>query len=368
MVLVGIAARRGVKWGVAIVTAIVVLGLISIFVWLCVQPTNLPNQNPGAGIAMIALVSTWLGWRHTSVALPYLVSGDRNVLFPEYRRDAPGTIASFNAWHKWKTAFTKKGYKTLWMLPAGAMLLLLVQTLPHTSEIKDVLSGIIITYLLFRYGLRHITPSAAEVRSDDNRPPILLLRSFKDETVRINRFGLLLSLIPKVFKRERADEFLEKTLRSYGPVTAIGRPRETLPSLGAAREYASDDHWMSLVETRIRESELLIAILGGTKGFAWEMSSILRLSAKQKLILIVPPLSRHRKSHRWEDISKALDVSCKLPPRALIISWHDGNTNVVTARRGRQRLDAYFLALEWVLDARGVQFREAPPASSFRIR
>src|SRR5262249_45507413 len=62
MVLVGIAARRGVKWGVAIVTAIVVLGLISIFVWLCVQPTNLPNQNPGAGIAMIALVSTWLGW------------------------------------------------------------------------------------------------------------------------------------------------------------------------------------------------------------------------------------------------------------------------------------------------------------------
>ena len=122
-----------------------------------------------------------------------------------------------------------------------------------------------------------------------------------------------------------ADEFLENSLRSYGPVVAIGRPKEALPSLGAAREYASDDDWVSLVETRIREAQLVVAILGGTESFAWEMSAIFRFSARQKLGLIVPHLrlTEHQIAERWGKISKALDVGFDLPVNALIVSWDD---------------------------------------------
>jgi hypothetical protein len=81
-------------------------------------------------------------------------------------------------------------------LPAGVIsLLALISTLEFTmgfapkraSEFLGELLGglliyavILVVFFLFRYGLRQIAPSAAAVQREDQRAPILLLRSFKD--------------------------------------------------------------------------------------------------------------------------------------------------------------------------------------------
>jgi hypothetical protein len=209
-----------------------------------------------------------------------------------------------------------------------------------------VCAGIFTAFFLLRYGLRHIAPSAAAVQQEDLRATILLLRSFADENIkiprRINRFiGFYMLFFPM-----RLDEFLEENLHSYGPVIAIGRPKESLPPLGAAREYVSDDAWESLVERRIGESQAVVAILGHTEGLAWEMSAIMRLSARHKLRLIIPPLLRASEViERWEKMSTALETRSELPVNAAVVFWEGDSMKVLTARRFYRFVDGYRIAL-----------------------
>jgi hypothetical protein len=81
---------------------------------------------------------------------------------------------------------------------------------------------------------RHLQQASIDAQRRDSRPPILLLRSFAEETQTlfpVQGYGLSATL--NTLKRR-----LEIELRVYGPVVAIGRSGESLPPLlGAAREY-----------------------------------------------------------------------------------------------------------------------------------
>ena len=48
------------------------------------------------GILTIAAFILWFGWRHVSVVLPNLRSGERSILFPEYSR---GDMAAKSSGH-----------------------------------------------------------------------------------------------------------------------------------------------------------------------------------------------------------------------------------------------------------------------------
>ncbi|WP_316227177.1 MULTISPECIES: hypothetical protein [unclassified Bradyrhizobium] len=334
---------------------------------------------PKLGLLTGALLAPLLIWRHVSVVFPYLRSGDRSLLFFEYESSFSEMATSLGLWHNFKAAPANIRVKALaWMLvalPAGvtsylALALILVMVTHFVPQIATPVLGtfvitdllgafaglgaFVVMYLIFRHGLQHIAPSARALRREDKRSPILLIRSFKDEDVSIQRSLEFSALFGNfVYVPKRLDELLEQSLRSYGPVIAIGRPKEALPSLGAAREYASDADWMSLVEARLREVQLVVAILGDTDGFVWEMSAILRLSLRQKLILVVPPmLTPHQRSDRWERISKALDVGLELPANAAVVAWDNGNMNVVTASRLYRDAGTYRMALARALNAR----------------
>jgi hypothetical protein len=367
----GIAAWRGIKWGVATITAVGVIGLAGLgivsarFVFAALDAGDFWRW---LAILTLAAFIFWLGGRHLSVVLPYLTAGDRSLLFFEYGR---GTAISLGVWHSFRTAPRNKRVKGLtWMfsaLPAGAAAYLALRlilwmvisyvpkiAIPLVEKLDELLSSNVfvifvvfgVAYGPFRRGLQHIAPSARAIRHEDQRPPILMLRSFSDEDVSIpgvwrNRglFFLFFLYLPK-----RLDELLEQSLRSYGPVIAIGRPKEALPSLGAAREYASDADWMSLVEARLREAQIVVAILGDTEGFVWEMSAIFRLSLTQRLIVVMPQrLTARQKSDRWRRISKVLDLEPELPTNAVAVSWDDSKMNVVTA--GELYVETYRMAL-----------------------
>ena len=111
------------------------------------------------------------------------------------------------------------------------------------------------SFLLFRRAKKHLAPSAATARSRDNRPPILLLRSFRDDETRVLLSGWSAS---PWGTNTTLEELVVDCLAGHGPVVAIGRPGEALPPLGAAREYVDHGSWQQRVRIGTRYHDLTL--------------------------------------------------------------------------------------------------------------
>lgn len=156
---------------------------------------------------------------------------------------------------------------------------------------------------LFTRARRNAAVSATLLRERDTRPPLLYLRSFTDDSLKVFTHGSPRHSWFERFllrRRERFEVMLIWHLWRFGPVVCIGRPREHLPLLGAARDYLSDSEWRDGVESRIREAEAIVVVLGHSDGLAWELEAIERLGAKDKALIVIPPLPEAAIKARWD--------------------------------------------------------------------
>jgi hypothetical protein len=119
--------------------------------------------------------------------------------------------------------------------------------------------------LLFFRARRYARASTAELRLRDRRAPILFLRSFRDDQIAFRSWlrGTRVTL----------DEDLAEALAFHGPVVAIGRPGETLPPLGSARDYVPDSDWQNHATGLISDAQTIVAVLGATAGIRWEFET-----------------------------------------------------------------------------------------------
>lgn len=154
-------------------------------------------------------------------------------------------------------------------------------------------------WLLLR-GRRLVAQHAADLLGSDTRPPLLLLRSFADDELELERPpSTMFSNTVITF-----EEVLADVCTWYGPVIAIGRPGETLPPLGAARLWVDHHHWQQKVTELLRGCEAVVMIMGAIKGkdgLAWEIETVCKLGLQEKLILVVPPLKNEDLvKSRWQ--------------------------------------------------------------------
>ena len=105
-------------------------------------------------------------------------------------------------------------------------------------------------YFFYSRAKRAAAASLQEAQARDRRQPILLLRSFQDDLTPISRRLPFTTAQPSDLYAGAwtLEEAVEKTLRGYGPVIAIGRPGEKLPPAGAAREYVPNEAWQDRVK------------------------------------------------------------------------------------------------------------------------
>jgi hypothetical protein len=99
------------------------------------------------------------------------------------------------------------------------------------------------------------------------------------------------------------EELISRVLVDCGPVIAIGRPGETVPPLGAARLWVSNQDWRARVEELLEECQLVVMILGrtsGDDGLAWEIERLFAINQPEKFVLIIPPLRPRELTKRWE--------------------------------------------------------------------
>jgi hypothetical protein len=146
---------------------------------------------------------------------------------------------------------------------------------------------------MFLRARKFTVASAEEVLSADPRPPVIYMRSFKDDAaasmpVMSGPPGWAL-LFPKELITE--EELVARTLNDFGPMVTIGRPGEQLRELGAARMYVGEQEWHEKVAALMQSAKLVVLRLGQTEGLWWELEQAIGKMRPEQLLVFVPRIA-----------------------------------------------------------------------------
>jgi TM2 domain-containing membrane protein YozV len=141
-----------------------------------------------------------------------------------------------------------------------------------------------------RAGWKYDAQPAADVLREDSRPPVLYLRSFRDDSELLvtssNTASARITAALNYTVAFNPEQELALILDGVGPVVAIGRPGEPLPELGAAREYVADDRWRDTVDSYMRRASLVVIRAGATDSLWWEIERTLEQVPPQKVVIV----------------------------------------------------------------------------------
>ena len=143
----------------------------------------------------------------------------------------------------------------------------------------------------------------------DNRAPVLYLRSFAEDYEEDLEY----------YFATTAEELLARSYNRYGPVIAIGRPKEKLPLLGASRIYFDDETWQAGVLHLMSVSQLVVLQAGFAPGLFWELGVARQRVNPEKLIISfgvwdeLDERQRHLSYMRFKKYAEPL-LGCTLPP------------------------------------------------------
>jgi hypothetical protein len=149
----------------------------------------------------------------------------------------------------------------------------------------------------FRFAARKFTRlSLEQLISKDARPPILFLRSFRDDQVKLQkaRYRLLRRMISVGEPRPTLDHILLEEGTRYGPVVAIGAPGGRAP-FGAARHYVTTEDWKKVVAELSGRASSVVVTVDETEGVKWELDHLIKNHLGKTLFLLPPRLGESGK-------------------------------------------------------------------------
>lgn len=162
---------------------------------------------------------------------------------------------------------------------------------------------------LVRQAMARAAPAAGQVLEEDQRPPLLYLRSFADDEVSVrarwDRRRLRLENVGWP-ARDRFEEVVTRHLARYGPIIAVGQPGERVPKLGAAREYLPGREWQQGVRSRMQNAAVVAVVLGRTGGLEWELAALVETGTLARTLLVVPPVDDAEIQTRWHTTATAI--------------------------------------------------------------
>jgi hypothetical protein len=200
-----------------------------------------------------------------------------------------------------------------------------------TGQLKDyawlpvfwlvVLTGVAITSPLAIRAVRgfrqYFSVGARQALRADRRRPVLYLRSFALDATLMSRLSLASRIFGLAVSSMTLEERVVKLLGKLGPVIAIGRPGEQLPTLGAARFYVSNERWNQKVAEIVSVAQLVVWASGTSSGLRWELSHLLKMLDPGRLLLWLHPnilgLYGEAREREWEKFRE--QFADLLPPQ-----------------------------------------------------
>lgn len=148
----------------------------------------------------------------------------------------------------------------------------------------------------------NLQASATAVLAHDGRAPVLLLRPFSKDGWQGMTGGS--SMISGQFAE--FEDQIASLMTAVGPFIAIGDPRDTYARLGAARQFASDNEWRTLVSNHITAAGLIVVLLGDSSWLDWEIEQIAQQRQLDRTIFINLPNRKRGESYRTQPLPDVL--------------------------------------------------------------
>src|SRR5215218_9827094 len=152
--------------------------------------------------------------------------------------------------------------------------------LPLTALVFWVLTLKLTPFLANKYRdrQRSVLETAEMVMKNDTRPPVLYLRSFKDD-----------EKIARAIAFYSVEQEMKVALFEIGPFIAMAEPDKPRPvDPGAARLRLPQDAWQQKVGEAMSRAALVIMRIGETDGFWWELQEAPKRVKPERLVLLVP--------------------------------------------------------------------------------
>lgn len=175
-------------------------------------------------------------------------------------------------------------------------------------------SGLILLVLgaiIYRYARRLGSIDARRLLERDSRPPVLYLRAFGDDRLRLWTATLGRSSLIERFTLRRFDRFEEVLVRhlsQYGPVIAVNPPGTKLAPLGAARQTIDNAEWHEEVAGWMAECALIVFLtppIEVREGLRWELRTVSEHGYWDKTLVVVPPVPANQLHDRWQGFRAA---------------------------------------------------------------
>lgn len=142
-------------------------------------------------------------------------------------------------------------------------------------------------FMLLRKGWKFDAAPAPQLLAEDRRPPVVYIRSFKDDATSLTRRWPLWQKLMRFWMPTSFEQDLASIMNRIGPFVAVGKPGEPLPELGAARFYFSDDEWRPRVAELMDRARLVVIRSGTTANLWWEIDQAICRLPPTRLVLIV---------------------------------------------------------------------------------
>jgi len=194
---------------------------------------------------------------------------------------------------------------------------------------RNMLYLIGLAVLIVRQGNRFMKPYAKELLEQEERAPLLYLRSFSLEGMaKRTLLGMDVGRYIDWDQHSHFESQLKGALESIGPLIAFGKPGEKLEWAGAFRFYlAPNEDWQPQILKLFEVSRFVIIRLGLTTGVEWEIQSAVRYLNPEKLILAMP-FYMAPQVRLWTSLAdkrfkkRGIDAIARLEKLPLLISNH----------------------------------------------
>jgi hypothetical protein len=305
------ATERGALWAVSLLTA-GVLAITVLAAGAITQAGSWVELGQGIGGALLMLTPAWI-----LVALGLKASSHRAAVSAIH-------AVSRSAWHR--TPRTQRSLEATTSF-ATAVIIYVIGVVPAALAAVAVgghlwIAGIVYAPIaavagrIWNRGRRQSALDLQGIRRLDTRPPSILLRSFGDDNLPLEKRYHFFWFFFTAREMLTLESFVVDQLWRLGPVLAIGNPTERLSPLGAAREYIPDDRWRSRIREYLAESRYVVSVLGGTPGLSWEYEQMLALGKDHDVLVVFPPRPADELQRCWSVFQSIFS-----PARTTALQW-----------------------------------------------
>ncbi len=165
---------------------------------------------------------------------------------------------------------------------------------------------LLIGSVVWHYARGAMTLRSHELQMEDRRRPILFLRSFDDDQLRLRSSPLLMRSPLDLVLGPRAELFEEIVRRGaapFGPVIAISRPGRGTQPPGISRERLHPiEDWRNEIKGWFASAGTIICSLGSTPGLRDELQIIQHMDDPPPVLIVIPPIGEDELTERLQDL------------------------------------------------------------------